>query len=185
MRRPALHLSTRRSPEHPNHGNVRILLLFALYAATAFIVFIAVRIELLNARAGYYLPNDAVMAENRRHGGSGAWRATWMDEQRWRRWYIRDERGEPATRPLTAAEEDRMNSDIRRANANYRLRSFVAGFGCLQYPLVLFVVFAGVKLARREPRRLMRIALYLLPVTVAAAAGVLAVYRGYVRSLID
>ena len=67
------------------------LLIFAVHVATAYIVFIAARIELLNARAGYTLPNDAAMAESRKHGGSGAWRATWMDEPRWRRWYVRDE----------------------------------------------------------------------------------------------
>lgn len=156
-----------------------------LYVATAWIVFVAVRIEVLNARAGYRLPNDAVMAESRRDGGSGAWRATWMDEERWRRWYIRDVHGNPDPRPLTAEEQERMRRDIQRANANYRLRDFVGGFGCLQYLVILVVVMSGIQLARRERQGMATAVLCWLAVGIATAAGGLAIYRGYVRSLID
>jgi hypothetical protein len=143
-----------------------------IFAATACIVLIAIRIEILNARAGYILPNDVAKAESRKYGGSGAWRATWMDEERWRKWFIRDERGEPDPRPLTAQEQQQMHRDIVRMNANYRLRSFVDRFGWVQYPLVLVVgrsaerhwpvrndtgrqprAFAGSPWASRPPRR--------------------------------
>ncbi|HEV2295722.1 MAG TPA: hypothetical protein VGR35_17880 [Tepidisphaeraceae bacterium] len=156
-----------------------------LYVASAWLVFVAVRIEILNARSGYFLPNTATMAESKRHGGSGAWRAVWMDEQRWRSWYVRDENGQPDPRPLTAAEELQMRRDIEKQNANYRLRSFVTVFGTLQYPILFVTAAIGTKLALSERRRKLAMVAYWLPVAVAVLAGGLAFYRGYFTSGID
>src|SRR3712207_2983136 len=92
--------------------------LIFLYALVGWIAFVAIRIEFLNVAAGDLLPRfNEALARNRADGGSGKWRAVWMTETRWRRFYIRDATGEPDPRPLTRAERSRMVAEIEHANA--------------------------------------------------------------------
>ena len=81
---------------------MRSFKLVGLYAVTVWIVFVALRIEVLNAKAGYRLPNDRMKAESRKVGGSGAWRAMRLNEEMWRKAYWWDVDGRSGARPLTA-----------------------------------------------------------------------------------
>ena len=158
--------------------------LIFLYLLAAWIVFVAVRIEVLNAATGGVLPRTERAAQNKAMGGSGEWRAKWMTEELWREYYVRDAPGQSGARPLTPDERARMARDIAGANANYRLREFVSYFGCLlQYVLVAVVCWCGIRLTMEHHRRPLLSRLYALPVLIAAAAGVVAVQRGYFTSI--
>jgi len=159
--------------------------LIFLYALVSWIVFVAVRIEALNAAAGNLLPRfNAALAQNRAQGGSGKWRARWMNEERWRVLNIRDAAGNPEARPLTGEERSRMEVEVERANAYARLHDFISYFGWqLQYAAVFLALLVGGMWAIRYRRQPGLALVYTLPALVAAAAGGLAVYRGYFTSM--
>ncbi len=154
-----------------------------LYLLTAWITFVALRIEVLNVAAGHLLPTDA-FTRNKARGGSGKWRAVWMNETRWRTWNIRDAKGGPDPRPLTSDEQSQMLQEIKKANADYDLHEFLSYFGWMwQYVAILIVLLLGAAWAIDYRRERLKAALYALPTLVAIAAGALAVYRGYFTSL--
>jgi len=163
---------------------MQILRIVFLYALTIWIAFVAIRIELLNTAAGSILPMSDKLAQEKAQGGSGKWRATWMTETRWREWHIRDSLGNADPRSLTAEETAAMAEDIRRTNADARLRDAVLNFGwLLQYAALLIALFTGITWtirSRRHPRNAM---LFAIPTLFAAAAGALAIYRGYFTSI--
>jgi hypothetical protein len=174
------HTSTSKPPKHARR-------LVFLYAFVAWIAFVAVRIEVLNAAAGDLLPRfNESLKQNRAHGGSGKWRARWMTEASWRGLFIRTDTGEADSRPLTPEERARMVAEVERANAYARLHDFIAYFGwALQYVAVGVACLCGSAWAfecRRQPRLTVA---YLLPVLAAAAAGALAVHRGYFTSMVQ
>jgi hypothetical protein len=160
--------------------------LIFLYLLTGWIVFVAIRIEVLNSAAGNLLPRlTQRLHESKGYGGSGKWRASWMTQERWKEFNIRDERGEPTDRPLTAEEEARMKADVKAHNAYARLHDFLSDFGwILQYLAVFVVIVGGCEGIIKTWRSPKFVALYAAPVFVAVAAGVLAVYRGYYSSIL-
>jgi hypothetical protein len=159
--------------------------LIFLYALVGWIVFVAVRIEVLNAAAGNLLPGfNEALTRNKADGGSGKWRARWMTEAKWRRENIRDAEGEPDARALTPEEQSRMRVEVERANAYARLHDFISYFGwMLQYVLVFVACVVGAGWTIEHRRRPGLAALYVVATLVAVAAGALAVYRGYFSSM--
>ena len=143
------------------------------------VAFIMLRIEWLNVEAGSKLPSreyrDGDPAE-----GCVTWRSSILiDEEMWRRSRgPRDADYQPLSRPLTPAEQIRMRSDIRQAQANNALRDFVGTAGLLQYLLVPLLVIASAWVFRAKGARYA-----LLPLGIAIAAGVLMFYRAYFSSL--
>jgi hypothetical protein len=135
---------------------VHLRRLIFLYVLVGWIVFVAVRIEWLNAAAGDLLPQfNAALSQNRAQGGSGKWRARWMNEEQWRAVNIRDAAGNPEARPLTGEERSRMAVEVERPNAYARLHDFISYFGwLLQYAAVFLALLVGgtwVMRYRRQP----------------------------------
>jgi hypothetical protein len=109
-----------------------------------------------------------------------------MSEASWRQIHVRTDTGEADPRPLTAEKRARMVADFEWANAYARLNDFISYFGwALQYVAVFLACLSGGAWAIEYRRRPRLAALYALPTLVAAAAGVLAVYRGYFTSMVQ
>ena len=156
-------------------------LTIATYAAALLVLLIAVRIEVLNNRAGGMLPNREYR-NNDPEQGVVKWRQSiWTDEEMWRRVFLSDENSNE--RPLTPAEQARMEQDIRNARINNELRWFVSSAGLLQYLLVPLVIMLSGKLILRRPRSPGRILQGAVPLAVGIGAGILMLYRAYFTSL--
>ena len=151
------------------------------YAIALLALLIAVRIEVLNNRAGGMLPNREYR-NNDPEQGVVKWRQSiWIDEQMWRRVFLSDENSDE--RPLTPAEQARMEQDIRNARINNELRWFVSSAGLLQYLLAPLVIMLSGRLMLRRPRSLKRILLGALPLAIGIGAGILMLHRAYCTSL--
>lgn len=143
------------------------------FAALAFST--CVLIEVLNVRAGGYLP-----ATER-----GGWRASpFTSEQRWRQRqsFVRND---PAllTRPLTTVEGADMQLAVREATANNALRDAVGSAGLAQYVIApVGLVLAVLSAADRRLPQARRTAAVACAVASAAACGLM-LYRGYFSSL--
>jgi hypothetical protein len=145
-----------------------------LIAMTGLAVFTCLRIEILNAKIGFYLPRDFST-------DSGTWRQTMItNETRWRSSHANLD-PTIATRPLTVAERSRMNADMSRNHAWNALLDTVGTLGCLQYPL-LFVLIISLPFNIREQTGGWRVAL-LVSLALALVCGGLMFYRGYYTSL--
>jgi hypothetical protein len=160
-------------PEPRRGGPWTIILL--VMAAVA--VCTCVRIEVLNAQAGNYLPRDFTT-------DPGQWRAAWLTtEPRWRA--IMARKTNDATwlaRPLTAAEQAAQLAKLRPQLANNRLREVVESWGLGQYPLVVLLLVAlPLAFFRQEDRR-WRVAVGAA-FALIVACGALMLYRGYFASL--
>jgi hypothetical protein len=148
---------------------------------SAVVLTTAVRIEMLNRKAGDVLPRR----ELRDDGALATWReALWTNEMRWRQMLgPRDDKGRPVSRELTKTEQSQMVQDMRRARAKNALRKFVSSWGLAQYVLVPAALALGLSLfAARGERGWVR-ALGGAGACVAVAAGALLVYRAYCPSL--
>src|SRR5688572_4379905 len=98
---------------------MRHLSLLVVFGLALSVAYVAARVEYLNAAAGYYLPRTHPL-------DVGKWRTTFMNEDRWRRFYgPRDDGGLSVTRELTAGERQQMRSDIASINANDELRDWI------------------------------------------------------------
>ncbi len=150
--------------------------LILIYAIAIVVGVIAARVEYLNAAAGRYLPRTIST-------DAGKWRTTFLNEERWRRFYgPLDESGEPAARALTAAEQQQMQSDSARISANDRLRDWVGSAGLLQYlllPALVFITLAAI--AARPTRQGVAMLAPVAAVIVFAFASLW--YREYFSSL--
>lgn len=155
--------------------------LILLYGLMGWIVFVAWRIEVLNAAAGHPLPGVyKALAENRAIGGSGKWRVRRMTPDQWRRLEIPDVKGIPDTRPLTPDEEARMAREIAAADAVCALRDFMNRYASmLQQFLVVIVLTMGLREMIEHRRRPVLVMAYALPALIALLGGVLAIQRGY------
>jgi hypothetical protein len=154
-------------------STIACLLLTLLAASTC------VRIEVLNANVGFYLPRSSEVED-----ASVTWRAaTPTIERRWRE--IRSRRLDDAsilTRPLTVVEQAEMRETLRQNNRWNALLEAVSTWGLLQYPLVAVLLPWCLWLARKHDRGWWRRALYAAT-AVVLACGVMMVYRGYFTSL--
>lgn len=150
--------------------------LVILYVLALVVAVIAARVEYLNAAAGHYLPRTDPR-------DVGSWRTTFLNEERWRRYYgPRDESGAPVVRDLTADERRQMDSDIARMNADSRLRDWVSSAGLLQYLLLPALVVATLAAIAGQPTRRRIVALVPVVVVIVFASASLW-YRGYFSSL--
>ena len=147
-----------------------------LYALTISVAVIAVRVEYLNAKLGYYLPRTDPR-------DAGTWRSRHLNEDRWRHYYgPRDESGTPLYRELTSDKRRQMQYDIAREDTNDRLRSWVSTAGLLQYLLLpCLVVAAIVATASKWSKTRLFAMLPVFVVIVLASASLW--YRSYFSSL--
>ena len=77
-----------------------------------------------------------------------------------------------------------MEVEVERANAYARLHDFISYFGWqLQYAAAFLTLLIGGIWAIRYSRQRGLALVYTLPALVGAAAGGLAVYRGYFTSM--
>lgn len=139
----------------------------------------ALRIEILNQRAGGMLP----ARELRDDGRPVTWRKwPWTDAARWHAAFgPRDEDGRRTTRPLTPEEHARMVQGVRRVRAANALRDVVWSWGLAQYVLVPFGLVLGfhlLLLGRWQAR-----VPAMLSICVFVAAGALVLIRRYWWSL--
>jgi hypothetical protein len=149
-------------------------------ALCALVIQTAVRIELGNARVGYYLPRTDEVA----YGANPKWRYLPYDtESLWRQTRgPRDEAGKPVNRSLTVEETARMHQQIQAAANRNHLRWIVSTWGLLQYPAVLLLLVVA---RRSYSRAVSSVAkdVAKLGICVAVGAGTLMIYRGYYTSL--
>ncbi len=163
----------------PARGTGRFV---ALAIVSAVVALTAVRVEVLNTRAG------GVLRSKEFSSGTGrpvTWRAAlWTNEDSWRQTRgPRDEHGAPLTRPLTDTEKAQMERDIEQALANNGLRNVVSTWGLLQYPLVLILLALALSLlCGRGIRRARRVQAGAA-LGVAVVAAFLMTYRAYFSSL--
>jgi len=158
--------------------------LVLLVCLTGWVSYATIRLEYLNSVADYRLPMDDVKAQSKAHDGSGAWRASRMDEATWKRFYI-TRHGNETDRSLTPEEEIEMRRHIRQANANADLRDFAGTMGCFQYPAILIAIILSIQLLaeKRKPPTWRSSGVAFLLINLACLA--MTVYRGPVRALID
>ena len=155
-----------------------------MYVTAALAVFIAIRIEMLNSRAGGVLPHREY-----RNGDPAERVVTWRespitDEQRWREVRgPRDAEGKPVSRPLTPDEQQQMAWDVARAQAHNTLRSFVETFGMLQCVLAPVLVLMSVFMIHRRRHSPVYMWSAVPPLLVGLACNLLLFYREYVTSL--
>lgn len=150
-------------------------LLILLYTLAIVVAFIAGRVEYLNAAAGYRLPRGP--------DDLGKWRASSLNEERWRQFHgPRDESGTLVVRDLTANERRQMESEIAREDANGRLRDWVRSAGLLQYLLLPALVFFTLVIVATKPTRRQIVAIAPVIVVIIYASMSL-LYRSYYFSL--
>jgi hypothetical protein len=146
-----------------------------LYALALVVALIAIRVEWLNAAAGFPLPRGPL--------DDGKWRVMARADVGWRAAYgPRDASGVPLDRPLTADERGRRDAYVARAKANARLRDWVGTAGVLQYALLPLLGLATLLSIAAEPtrRRFVRLLPVLAILTLASAS---LLYRAYFPSL--
>jgi hypothetical protein len=138
---------------------------------------IAIHIEVLNVKAGGYLPRTLP-----KHGNP-KWRwQPWEREDVWRSMLgPKDEQGKPVTRPLTPAEEEKMQRDMAHANAMNELRGAVE-VGLWNYLLVPALLGVACSLLGKSRQRMSRYAVWSL-LSLGLVLGGLMLYRGYFTSL--
>lgn len=140
---------------------------------------IMVRIEWLNAQAGGILPRHEYRNQDSAEG-LVKWRGSLVTtEARWRE--AQAPKGEHPTsnpRPLTTAESETMNREIRQAIAENELHSVVESAGLAQYLLVPALIACSLFLIRRNGVRY-----GLAPLVIGIVAGAAMLYRGYFSSL--
>jgi hypothetical protein len=138
-------------------------------------VAICARVEVLNARAGGYLPrvDEGKWRSFSARAYEFGWRerrAEESDDEAWR------------TRPLTAAERAQLQSEIDPFMPREQLRSFVTGVALAQYPLVPVVFAAALGLLRRQ-RSVRHGVVAIACITFATVCGTMMFYRGYFSSM--
>ena len=143
----------------------------------------AVRIEVYNTLVGGYLPRTD-LADKIARGANPKWRARpWDTTAIWLELRgPQDATGNPVTRPLTVAEQNRMRTEIRQAKYNNQFRSFVSTWGLLQYPCLLLLLPASLLFCAKNRTRAAR-ALGMGAALLAVACAALMIYRGYFTSL--
>lgn len=140
------------------------------------VLFIAMRVEVLNYQAGTVMPRGPL--------DKGKWREDIVtNELMWKQARgPRDDEGNPLPRALTPAEVDRMNSDIAKSRANNQLREWIRSAGLLQYLLLPALIFSVGSIAAciRSKRHAIN---WSAAILIALFAGGSLLYRGYFSSL--
>lgn len=166
------------------------VLFWFLALCGALMVYTCVKIEVLNARVGYYLPrefSDSPYTNPKWRGNCFSKEENWL---RIRLPQIRFEAdsGEekpptPEEKPLTSEEEKIMKKEVAQARANNELRGIVGSLGLLQYLLVPLVFFGLLFfcVSKRCPRG-HRIGAGVMS-GLALVCGFFMIYRGYFTSL--
>ena len=162
----------------PNPNWVTVTMILALIATITLI-----RIELLNQKAGYYLPRGEY-----RNGARGEGFTTWRlspitSEAVW--WEVygpADENGKSLSRNLTVAEKEEMNDFIKKTQAKNYLRGVVGFWGLLQYPIVFAGMVLSILVIYRKPGTFETFCV-LLSIGLFMLAGLSMFYRGYFTSL--
>ncbi len=142
----------------------------------------AIRIEVGNVRAGGFLPRKDLSTMPL--GANPKWRWIPFDTPaRWLEWYgPKDAKGQPVNRALTAAEQQRMQTDIRLFRHRNHLRWLVSTWGVLQYPCVFVLLPASLRFYVTGKTRRGK-TLGTGGTIVAVACAILMLYRGYFSSL--
>lgn len=153
------------------------LIYFACFALALLVATTCLRIEILNAQLGYYMPR-----ENDADWGISRWRkSTAIDEKAWIRMQSRFD-SSIENRPLTSQEQEEMRNYIKWAKANNDLRDLVEGLGLLQYLLIPILIVISVILIKRNNPKTYRI-LAFMSMLLGLISGFLVFYRGYFESL--
>jgi hypothetical protein len=136
----------------------------------------AIRIEVLNARAGSYLPRTDWPED----GGNPKWRADPGERGRLERW-LRIQAGIPPDQPLSAEQHAAVDAELERGLARNALREVVGGWGLLQYGVVPLGAILAIA-ERRRARGCTRAGLDAA-LAIFAASLALMLHRGYFTSL--
>ena len=143
-------------------------------------IWIAVRIEIMNQRAGGVLPRDF---SNYSMGEKRKWRSRYQfNEENWR--YVQSTQRDDdslLTRDLTEDEQKEMVSTVAQARAENDLRAIVGTWGILQYPLAVTAGIYGFCTIYSR-KKWDRVYSYLLAV-IGIGCLVLAMYRAYFSSM--
>lgn len=149
----------------------------ATYVVAAVVLFIAFRVEYLNARAGGVLPRHEYRGDDPSEG-LVKWRRVLSTESDWRRTRLHVAPGESRDRPLTPAEQAQISEETENGRTTNALYDYVSTLGLLQYPLPVLLAVASVRLLYRG-----KFVHATAPILVLITAGALAFYRGYLSSL--
>jgi hypothetical protein len=153
------------------------LAIFVLLA-TSFAIITCVRIEVLNKRAGFYLPRKDFPPP----GSNPKWRAIITTETTWKMLNRPLKNDEFDLSPLTATEQTQLEQLNERERNKNRLRWLISTSGLLQYPVCVLIlvsffltwVFSKQTFYRRST---------LISASVAIICLGFAVYRNYAGSL--
>lgn len=150
------------------------------------VVFICIRIEILNHRAGGVLPRDFSEYPS---GANRKWRYRTTDRESVRRQFARfygsgNDGGEELRLPpdVAAEIEEAVDAWIEEALPNNELHDAVATIGLLQYLLSpLSILLSGILVARwRDEAQVVAGGVFL---TASCLAFAVMLYRGYFPSL--
>ncbi|HQY89693.1 MAG TPA: hypothetical protein PK402_13655 [Tepidisphaeraceae bacterium] len=162
------------SEDQPN--SIPVSPLFVMTCLLAFVVGgIALRIEILNAQVGFYLPRGP--------DDVGKWRVSPINDDFIRR-YMRlvDADGNTLTRELSGPEKVQAQAIAKKEKANSELRAWVGSAGLLQYLLLpALMISTLISFASKPSNKAAAVLILIMIVNVGAAISLF--YRDYLGSL--
>ena len=145
------------------------------FSAAAYTAVTCIEIEVLNCRAGYYLPRD----DSKEPGSK--WRWSPANDGFWKLHRLNKD-GTINESPLSSSESLQMKQDIQAWQNENRLHELVETRGLAQYPICVVMVIACAWYWRKVTRKRDRI--LVLSSAICSMVGLgFALYRGYQTSL--